>query len=132
MLRRRDNQPKKKAKDSGDSIDQKRFVIHGSRSTCIGQVFLEFTFCMIIIFLMIYAVIKVFEWSGKDLAERRLSHDGLIVTAINSGYGSCVEWDDSGGFPVCTLWSTSATGPLKQIDPYFYTPIGLDAIWNGY
>ena len=70
-----------------------------------GQVILEFTFCMIIVLLMIYGVVKVFHWAGEDMVERRKAHDGTL---------------------------RAATLPVHQIDPYFYTPVKMNAIWDGF
>ena len=78
-----------------------------------AQVILEFTFCMVILMLMIYGVFRVFRWSAVDSAERRLAHDQKIFAPIDEGYGP------------------PGNGPLKQIDPYFYKPIKMNAIWEG-
>jgi hypothetical protein len=67
-----------------------------------GQVIIEFTFCLIIVLLMIYGVTKVFFWAGRDLVERRKAHDELLI---------------SGG------------SPPQQIAPDFYTPVKMNAIW---
>ena len=67
-----------------------------------GQVIIEFTFCMIIVLLMIYGVTKVFFWAGRDLVERRKAHDNVLT-----GGGS----------------------PSQQIAPDFYTPVKMNAIW---
>lgn len=76
-----------------------------------GQAVIEFTFCMIIIFLMIYAIIMVLRWTGRDLADRRAAHEGLLrtsaATEVNGPYG-----------------------PSMQINPYFYTPVGIKAVWG--
>ncbi len=79
-----------------------------------GQVMLEFTFCMIIIFLMMYAIVMVFRWAGLDLAERRLAHDALLTTnEVVESYG------------------TPGDGPLRQIDTYFYQPAKMNTVWDG-
>jgi len=70
-----------------------------------GQVILEFTFCMIVILIMIYGVTKVFFWTGRDAADRRIAHDAA-------------------------LRNDQAT-PLEQISPDFYIPTKMDAIWDG-
>ncbi len=70
---------------------------------CGGQVIIEFTFCMIIILLMIYGVAQIFIWSGRDLAERNQTH---------------------------TYYLERNVSPTRQIHPYFYTPGGMDAIWG--
>ena len=78
-----------------------------------AQVMLEFLFCMIIIFLMIYASIYIFRWTGVDLAERRIAHDDKLTIAVQENY---INPEDS---------------PLNQLDPFFYKPAKLDAIWDG-
>jgi len=69
-----------------------------------GQVMLEFTFCMIVVLLMIYGVTKAFLWAGLDLAERNIAHESML-----EGGGS----------------------PKAQIRPDFYTPVGMNTIWGG-
>lgn len=81
-----------------------------------GQVIIEFTFCMIIVFLMIYSLIMIFRWTGTDLADRRISHERTLRSPINRNY---------------TLADPGA-GPLTQIDPFFYKPVGMNAIWDGF
>ena len=69
-----------------------------------AQVILEFAFCMIVVLLIIFGIMKVFQWTGRDLAERRIAHDGVL---------------------------TGGGTPLDQIDPYFYAPVDMNAIWKG-
>jgi len=76
----------------------------GTKSFSAGQVILEFTFCMVIVMLMIYGVAKVFFWTGRDLAERRQAHDAVL---------------------------TGGGTPRDQITPDFYTKLTkMNAIWN--
>ncbi|HQP10320.1 MAG TPA: hypothetical protein PKV41_02915 [Candidatus Omnitrophota bacterium] len=96
-----------------------------------GQVLIEFTFCMIVVFLMIYGLAKVFVWTGRDFAERANAHDKLLVSPIDEDYG-CKEWEwqpGPGGTPVAVCLSRTL-GPLEQIDPYYYTPISMNAIFG--
>ena len=72
------------------------------QSGATGQVVIEFTFCLVIVLLMIYGVTKVFFWAGRDLVERRKAHDELLI---------------------------SDASPLQQIAPDFYTPVEMNAIW---
>jgi len=90
------------------------FTINDSPFTRKGQVILEFTFCMIVILIMIYGVIKVFHWAGRDLVERQRAHEATLVSDEETR----------------VLWS-SRVDPKQQIDPYFYDPIRMDAIWDG-
>ena len=72
------------------------------RGRKLGQVVIEFTFCLIIVLLMIYGVTKVFIWAGRDLVERRKAHDEIL---------------------------TSDVSPRQQITPDFYYPVKMNAIW---
>ena len=98
MFRTLGKKQSKMKKNSVSSVLEEVFVSK-------GQVILEFTFCMIVILLMIYGVAKVFIWSGGDLVARRIAHDQVL---------------------------TGAPTPIEEIDPYFYSPVGFNAIWLGY
>jgi hypothetical protein len=65
---------------------------------------LEFVFCMIVLFLMMYAVIMIFRWVGLDLGQRQKAHETVLTASVS---------------------------PLEQIDPYFYTPESMNAVWSG-
>jgi hypothetical protein len=110
-------------------------VVPDSRPAFRGQVSLEFTFCMIIVLIMIYGVMRVFQWTGRDLAERRIAHERILTDS--SSQGDCKPgWvdDPSGGPPT---WDPCATTvslrevALNQVDPYFYAPVTMNAVWNG-
>ena len=80
-----------------------------------GQVILEFTFCLIVVLLLIYAVMKAFKWAGVDLVERRMAHDqGLTQTVPDNWHVRQVD------------------GPLRQLDPEFYKAkkMGLIVNWD--
>lgn len=40
---------------------------------------IEFSFCMIICAVLLYGLIKIFVWSGKDLALRREAHESVLT-----------------------------------------------------
>ncbi len=44
-----------------------------------AQSTIEFTFTLIVILLITYGMVKIFRWSGMDLAERRWAHDQALV-----------------------------------------------------
>ena len=80
-------------------------VVTARRLRWAGQVILEFTFCMVVVLLMIYGVIKVFFWTSRDLVERRKAHDDKLFNA--------------------------ALSPLDQVNPDFYTSKNsMNAIWG--
>ena len=98
-----------------------------------AQVMLEFTFCMIILFLMMYGIVMVFRWVGLDLGQRQQAHETLLTTDIVEDYGECaISIPFMGG---CVVWSLNsavvAAGPLSQIDPFFYQPGPMNAVWRG-
>ena len=93
-----------------------------------AQVMLEFVFCMIILFLMMYAIIMIFRWTGADLGQRQQAHDALLISPIDSTYGQCTVYN---GFLNCIAKTPVERGPLSQIDPYFYTPTAMNAVWEG-
>ena len=82
-----------------------------------AQVMLEFAFCMIILFLMMYGIIMIFRWVGLDLGQRQQAHQAVLEAPIDLAYGQ-------GAVNV-------VRGPLSQIDPYFYTPAKMNAVWEG-
>lgn len=67
-----------------------------------GQVILEFTFSMMVVFIMIYSLIMLMRWVGMDQAERRMSH-------------------------YATLRANVAVG--NQLSPYFYDPMPMNLIF---
>lgn len=83
------------------------------RASTKAQVMVEFTFCMIILFLMMYGIVMVFRWAGLDLSQREAAHDALLTYPIDEDYG------------------VASAGPLRQIDPYFYQPAKMNAVWEG-
>lgn len=102
----------------------------GRASTKKAQVMLEFVFCMIVLFLMMYAVIMIFRWVGLDLWERQQAHRAVLEQDIDPEYGQCL-----GGmmFGICPPENKVAVegGPLTQIDPFFYQPGPMNAVWSG-
>jgi hypothetical protein len=99
-----------------------------------AQVMIEFTFCMIILFLMMYGIVMVFRWVGLDLGQRQRAHKALLESEIDLNYGHCVTW------LVCATTRQRTTcadpraveaGPLSQMDPYFYAPTSINAVWVG-
>ena len=44
-----------------------------------AQSTIEFTFVLIVIFFLVYGLIRIFRWAGMDLAERRWAYDQHAV-----------------------------------------------------
>ncbi len=99
-----------------------------------AQVMIEFAFCMIILFLMMYGTVMVFRWVGLDLGRRQKAHEELLKSDIDLNYGGCVTsfFNIVTGNVTCTDYRNVTRGPLTQIDPYFYTPESMNAVWAGH
>jgi len=93
-----------------------------------GQVILEFTFCMVIVLLMLYGITKVFVWTGREYVGRIQGHDETLNMNVEERYDpECIK---SIG-PFCIEWDSGIVyGPAQQIDPYYYTPVKMNAIWG--
>ncbi len=72
-----------------------------------AQVTIEFTFSMMITLLLIVGMIKVFAWTGRDLADRIRAHEKILTQDIGCTGSSC---------------------PLKQLKPTFYTATDIGAV----
>ena len=84
------------------------------RQTTRAQVTIEFTFCLIIVLLLIYGCIMAFRWAGVSLAERRISHDTTINASVNE------------------LWEDLSMSPAKQLTPDFYKPKPMNMVFNNW
>lgn len=82
-----------------------------------GQTMIEFTFCMIIVFLMIYSITKVFEWSGRELVSRRVGHTSRLTT--------------SGGGLTRSYTSAADSEQIAQISPFYSSGVDMNAVWRG-
>ena len=83
-----------------------------------GQVIMEFTFCMIIVMLMIFSTMMIFRWVGLDLAERRMAHDEALTQDVPAS----PEYS----------YAQRSQGPMIQLQSRFYKPIKMNAVWDGF
>ncbi len=113
-----------------------------------AQVMLEFSFVMIMVFLFIFGTAMIFHWSGIDFGRRQATHDQDLVTPVVEDYGQCTLWcgrcSPQGqcfdcSFPLCgrcecRQWDKDAVlaGPMKQLNPNFYRPVKMNAVWDGF
>lgn len=70
-----------------------------------GQSTIEFTFALIVIFFIVYGLIKVFAWGGFDLAERRWAHEKQL---------------------------TKDASTEEQLAPDFYRPKRINSVFRGW
>lgn len=111
-----------------------------------GQSIMEFSFCMVVVLLMLYGTVMVFRWTGIDLAERRLAYERSLAADAFEDYGDCMVYnrnDPPACVPMehpscgvfyeccrCLEGSTQEDGPLKQLEPVFYEPVRMNAVWG--
>lgn len=77
-----------------------------------AQAVIEFTFGMILVLLMVYALMSIFRWNGVSLAERRMAHENVLIANVEYNFGS------------------AGSSPEKQIDPYFHRSKKVRAVYG--
>ena len=79
---------------------------------------MEFSFCMIIVLLMIFATMMIFRWTGLDLVQRRTVYEESLVQDAEEDYVSRSD-------------GKVDSGPIKQLQTYFSEPMKMNAVWQG-
>jgi hypothetical protein len=74
-----------------------------------GQSTIEFTFAMIVIMFLIYGMVRVFRWTGMDLAQRRWAQDNSITTLVGSDPSSELNSDIDMPQPMAAVYRGSIT-----------------------
>lgn len=72
-----------------------------------GQSLVEFTFAMIVVAFLIYGMIRIFWWAGRDLAMRSWTHDNTLMTL------------------------PASHNPADQLRADFYRVQPMGAVYNG-
>jgi len=127
-------------KGARNAMTNKQKKLSGNITQCLfvhkGQVILEFTFCMIVIMIMIFGITKAFFWTGADLAERRISHDKRMLVYVNPNPDEGFVFEDHYYLLlVYNPFQTLSIGEgiaMTQINPFYHRPIEMNAIWDGY
>jgi len=83
-----------------------------------AQAILEFTFAMIILMLLIFAIVRVLEWTGHTLVGRRIAHENVLILPAVESYVY---------LPQCGI---TELRPIDQIDPYFYKQPKMKPVWG--
>ncbi len=89
-------------------------IRHKNNKKILGQVIIEFTFCMFIVCLMIFSITKIFEWTGKEFVFRRQKHDAVLR--------------DQKGVP--GYWYANQSLQIQQISPYYSGGLPFNATWK--
>ena len=84
-----------------------------------AQVTVEFAFSMVIAFLMLYALIKIFDWNTRDLLDRQRAHEWFLFSN-EQVTGTRNDYDTS-----------DQSHQLAQISPYFFGSRDMNAIYKG-
>jgi hypothetical protein len=81
-----------------------------------AQSTIEFTFGMIVILFLIYGTVRVFRWTGMDLAQRRFTQDTSlnipIIAGGQAGYDPVIQLNmaDDRVQPISAVYNGSITG----------------------
>ena len=88
-----------------------------------AQATIEFTFGMIVIMFLIYGMIRVFSWTGMELAQRRMAQDESLINYTRPMVG--LYGIDS------SLVGKPDTNANWQLSPDFYRVQSMGAIYPG-
>lgn len=80
-----------------------------------GQTIIELSFCILVLFAMVYGLIHAFKWAGTDQAMRLRTHEELMSSNAlkNKNYSS-----------------RETSGVLQQLEPNFYNPGDMNTIFR--
>ena len=67
-----------------------------------GQVTLEMAFAVFLALLLLFGIIRVFQWGGYDLADRGAAHQSQIIASGSSSSAVAAALDPDGGGFVAT------------------------------
>lgn len=67
-----------------------------------AQILLEFVFCMIIVCLMIFALVRIARWTGKDYGQMIQAHDQTFGEPDNYFY---VFWEANRFVPLNAVYN---------------------------
>ncbi len=81
----------------------------------VGQVTVEFAFCLIIVAVLMYGLVKAFRWAGLDLAERRLASETDLTMNIDE------NWDPA---------AVNVSGPARQLVSNYYKTKRMSLVFN--
>ncbi len=82
-----------------------------------AQVTIEFAFCLIIVAVLVYGLVRAFRWAGLDLAERRAKADESIMAPIDE------DWQPPDKFK---------TGPPAQLKTTYYRTNKMGLVFNNW
>jgi len=68
----------------------------------LGQVTLEMAFAVFLALLLLFGMIRVFQWGGYDLADRGDAHQAQIIAGSGSAGAIVAALDPDGGGFVAT------------------------------
>jgi len=95
-----------------------------------AQVIIEFSFCMIVLLLMLYSTMMIFHWSGIDLVGRRIAYDNSLFLPVSQDYSVSYDGTFFGLNPDSEMTWVPNGGTIKQLEPNFYTPTLMNAIFR--
>ncbi len=83
-----------------------------------AQVTIEFTFCFILILLILFGCLGAFRWAGVSLMERRIAHDTTLNADVVNEGANWIEHPE--------------LSPLSQLDENFYEVKNMNMIFKNW
>ena len=83
-----------------------------------AQVSIEFSFAMIVALLMAFAIMRIFDWTGRDLVDRQNIHESTITDRTQGRQ----DYDAS---------DLTTSRQLQQINPTSLKATRFNAVWGG-
>jgi len=80
-----------------------------------AQSTIEFTFAMVVIMFLVYGMVRVFRWTGMDLAERRWAQDNSMTTLVGTDPASQLNSDVGIAQPMAAVYHGSITNGNNTI-----------------
>jgi len=80
-----------------------------------AQSTIEFTFAMVVIMFLVYGMVRVFRWTGMDLAQRRWAQDNSMTTLVGTDPASQLNSDTGMSQPMAAVYHGSITNGNNTI-----------------
>ena len=116
-----------------------------------GQAMLEYTVTMILMFLLIFGMVRIFMWAGQDSAGIKDAYQKALTETVVEDYGACYDCKAcplgeckcgfnirSGGCLPCEdeckcgcnhEMTDVSDGPVNQLQTSVYRPSLMNAVW---
>lgn len=121
---------RKKILEKHDNNNSCKVFLEAHKGLQKAQVIIEFSFCMIVLLLMLYSAMMIFRWTGVDIVGRRVSYDNSLFLSVSQDYSVYYDGTFLGPNPDREMLWVPTGGTINQLNPNFYTPTLMNAIFR--